>query len=42
MSCAHTGTFDEGNWSEPAPDSADGCADCRAIGDDMRAHLRPA
>lgn len=40
MTCAHTVTFDDGTWSEPAPDSTDGCADCRAIGDDVWAHLR--
>ncbi|GAA3218589.1 UBP-type zinc finger domain-containing protein [Pseudonocardia petroleophila] len=40
MTCAHTVTFDERSWSEPAPDSADGCTDCRALGEDVWAHLR--
>ncbi|MBW0118743.1 UBP-type zinc finger domain-containing protein [Pseudonocardia abyssalis] len=40
MACTHTVTFDDGSWSEPAPDSADGCFDCRALGEDVWAHLR--
>lgn len=40
MTCAHTVTFDEGAWSEPAPDSAEGCADCLALGETHWAHLR--
>lgn len=40
MPCAHTVTFDEPGWSEPPPDGADGCVDCRALGEDVWAHLR--
>lgn len=45
MTCAHTVTFDrgtgdEGAWSEPAPDSPDGCSDCLALGESHWAHLR--
>ena len=40
MSCAHTTGYDEPTWTEPAPDGTDGCADCRAIGANVWAHLR--
>jgi uncharacterized UBP type Zn finger protein len=40
MTCAHTMTFDEATWSEPAPDSPDGCFDCLALGETHWAHLR--
>jgi uncharacterized UBP type Zn finger protein len=40
MSCAHTTDFDGRPWTEPRPDSTDACADCRAMGVNVWAHLR--
>lgn len=40
MSCAHTMTFDEPAWTEPAPGRTDGCQDCFALGESDWAHLR--
>lgn len=40
MSCAHTTDFDNPAWLEPAPGGTDGCQDCRALGEDVWAHLR--
>lgn len=40
MSCEHTGFTDTPGWVEPAPAGGDGCQDCRALGEDVWAHLR--
>jgi uncharacterized UBP type Zn finger protein len=40
MSCAHTTILDQPGWSEPEPDSADGCVDCVAAGRQVWSHLR--
>ena len=40
MSCEHTAAFDAPGWSEPAPDSTDGCRDCRDSNESVWAHLR--
>ncbi|MHA6792201.1 UBP-type zinc finger domain-containing protein [Pseudonocardia bannensis] len=40
MSCVHTVACDAPDWTEPAPDSPSGCADCEALGARVWAHLR--
>ena len=40
MSCTHTTAFDDRSWTAPEPDSTDRCADCRALGVTVWAHLR--
>lgn len=40
MTCPHTTAFDEPGLPEPTPDSTNGCADCRALGEDVWSHLR--
>ncbi|HEY2204036.1 MAG TPA: UBP-type zinc finger domain-containing protein [Pseudonocardia sp.] len=40
MSCTHTERLDTADWTEPTPDSPDGCADCLAAGESVWAHLR--
>jgi Isopeptidase T len=40
MACAHTTTFDEPAWAEPAPGSTQGCQGCLALGEDVWSHLR--
>lgn len=40
MSCEHTTTLDSPGWAEPRPDGTDGCPDCRALDQDVWAHLR--
>jgi len=40
VSCPHTASFDRPSWTEPTPDSVEGCYDCLAINENVWAHLR--
>jgi uncharacterized UBP type Zn finger protein len=40
VSCPHTTLFDSSAWTEPAPDSTEGCADCLSHNEHVWAHLR--
>ncbi|MDT7560468.1 MAG: hypothetical protein QOI68_4938 [Pseudonocardiales bacterium] len=40
VSCQHTTTFDLPSWTEPGPDTTEGCLDCLANNETVWAHLR--
>jgi uncharacterized UBP type Zn finger protein len=40
VSCPHTASFDRPSWTEPTPDSTEGCYDCLANNEHVWAHLR--
>jgi uncharacterized UBP type Zn finger protein len=40
VSCQHTTTFDVPSWTEPGPDTTEGCLDCLADNENVWAHLR--
>jgi ubiquitin-hydrolase Zn-finger-containing protein len=40
VNCQHTDKLDAPGWSEPAPDTTEGCYDCLAAGENVWAHLR--